>query len=64
MERFNNVENSIKIENDVLENLNLLKIAKSYCEENFNNSEECGILSILLDVILKKQQSIFHQLVN
>ena len=39
-QRFNDIENHIEIENKVLENLNLLKIAKCYCESNFDKSDE------------------------
>ena len=54
----------IDLENNILENLNLLKIAKSYCEANFDKSDEIGNLCFLLEIILKKQNAIFNQLVN
>ena len=64
MKRFNDSDNSIEIERGILENLSLLEIAKSYCEANFDKSDEVGRLEFLQNIILKKQKAIFNQLVN
>lgn len=64
MERFNDFENCIEMENEILENLSLLEIAKCYCEANFDKSNEFGTLVFLLDIVLKKQRAIFNQLVD
>ena len=39
MKRFNELDCFAELENNILENLNLLKIAKCYCEANFDEDD-------------------------
>lgn len=64
MKRFNELNCFAELENNILENLNLLKIAKCYCEANFDKSDEIVDLCYLLEIILKKQKAAFNKLVN
>jgi len=58
MERFINFENIIDIETKLAENINLLEVAKGFCEFNYDKSEEVVALSSLLEIVLKNQRYI------
>ena len=58
------MEKIISIEEKVVNNINLLEIAKSYCEFNYEKADEIITLSFLLNTILNNQKEIFEKLVD
>lgn len=53
-----------KIEETVLSNLDLLEVAKAYCEFNCDKSNAMVVLLSLLDVIITKQRETVTLLIN
>ena len=51
-EKFNTIETLIT------ENINLLEIAKTYCDANFDKSNEVSTLSSLISLLLKNQKKL------
>ncbi len=55
MERFD-VEKIITLEEKMNLSIDLLEIAKTYCESNYDKSSEFTALWSMLDIILKNQK--------
>ena len=58
------INNTASLEDNILVNLNLIKIAKDYCEYNYENSETTTALFFLLDIIQRNQKEIFRKIVD
>lgn len=53
-----------KIENTVLSSIDLLEVAKAYCEYNSHKSDEIMTLVSLIDIIINKQKEIMISILN
>ena len=58
------MRNFIELEKDLHKNIDLLKIAKSYCDSNYEKSDEITTLGSLLELIIKKQADVIVKLSN
>ena len=58
MELRNIAEEVAQIEERIILNIELLEIAKSYCEYNFDKASEVSTLGAILDVILREQKAL------
>ena len=46
------------IEKQIITNIDLLEIAKGYCEYNFDKSSEISALGAILSIILEEQKEL------
>ena len=62
MKRFDMQENVVDIEEKVISNLNLLELAKAYCELNYDKSDELLVISTVIDIVLKNQKELIKKI--
>ena len=58
MEKFNYVENFNNIEKMIFSNINLLEVARGYCENNYDKAPEIISINTIIEIILEKQKTI------
>ena len=61
MERFNELENIGSIENKIFSSLNLLELAKTYCEHNYDKADEILVLNSVLEIVLNNQKEVIRE---
>ncbi len=56
------MENSLEIlnslEEKIISSIDLLEIAKNYCEYNFDKSQEISAMGTLLNIVLNEQRQL------
>ena len=58
----NDIEKLLKFEQDFNTATDLLKIAKSYCEHNYDKASEVNSLGTMLEIILDNHKCLSNQL--
>ena len=56
------IENMNKIEEHVNLSINLLKVAKTYCEYNFDKAGEVSTLNSIIDIVLNEQKTLANDI--
>ena len=56
------MEKILKLEERVYTNMDLLEIAKTYCEFNYDKSKEISVLNSIIDIIIENQKLITREL--
>ena len=58
----NTLKNITALEEKITMSINLLEIAKGYCEYNFDKGEEVIALHSIIDIVLEIQQKLANEL--
>ncbi len=62
MENRKYIEKLIEIEALIVSNINLLEITKTYCENNYDKSNEITAIGAIINIILDKQKLLIKAL--
>ena len=58
MEKLNTIDNIIELESKVVESINLLEVAKGFCEFNYDKSADILALNSVIKIVLDNQNEI------
>lgn len=64
MERFNDIDEITTLVQKVTLGVDLLEVAKCYCEHNYDKSDELPVLVSVLEIILDVQKEVADRVDN
>lgn len=60
----NTLKNIIELEENVMQSIDLLEVAKGYCEYNFERCSEVSKIGTIINFVLDKQKDLANKLDN